>query len=521
MPNTAQVNFSITNLNFSVAQLIKGISFVGGITKRGPVADPSTVVTSWPQFVKIYGGLISTSDFPLLCKRALEAGSQLRVSRVVHYTDPADASTSTATKATTTAFANSTPSNLFSLPLKNPGADGNNIRAEVYAASNGDADYFNLKVYHIDEPDLTEIYTNLTIPGQPTVANSHYLDTVIKRSKIVSVTYNDLSALVGTLRPVNVVKTYSTGSNGGTVVDADYIGDSAGGTGFNAFDAYDDAMQVCMPEMSASAIHVAGAAYADTRKDLVYFAHLDHTLTTANDLITERDGFNISSKYTAFFGGGLVVTDPTTGLQKNISELGDILGLAATSDLLFGEWYSFAGRNRGAIRNALNVITNFGTPAMKEDLNLLANHQINMVVAKNGQIQLSGNFSAQLANDQMSFLNTVRFLIALQKSLGPILEGFLEDPADLVTFKKIFRAVEPTLDSYVAKRALFSYVWDGDQNISRIEDVVVNDLNDLAVGKYKVKLYVKIIPSLQEIGIEIIVTDLGVDFSVFQTSTPN
>lgn len=526
MPSTGRVTFNLTNLTFSIAALLKGVSFVGGITLRGPINDPKDIITSWPQFEKIFGGLIPTSDFPLLCKRALERGAQLRVSSIRNYTDPADASTLTATKATTTAFANSTPANLFSLPIKYAGADYNNIRSAIEAATNGNALYFNLRIYHLNDPSLTETYQNLQAPlvagAGPTVANSHYLDAVIRGSALVNVTYNDLSGIAtqALLRPVNVVKVYSTGSNGSTVVAADYIGDAAGGTGLHSFNPYADAMQMGFPEISTAAIHTAGAAYADNRKDLQYFAHLDNSLVTATALNTERDSTAVNTMYAAFFAGGIKINDPITQAPKNISELGDVFGICAYSDSKEHEWFSFAGKNRGWVPNAIGVVNNFGSPALQADLELLANHQINMMIQADGQIYLSGNFSAQLINDAMSWNNAVRCIIHQKKSLGPALRRFLEEPTDFVTFKKIFReGAEPYLDMLVRERALFSYVWDGDQIASKLSELKVNNPIDIQNGKYKVRLFEKIIPSLNEITIDIIVSPLGVEFNILQQQT--
>lgn len=521
MPNTARVSFSISNQAFTIAALLKGISFVEGKTIRGPVSNPKDIITNWPQFVRIFGGLTPGTDFPLLCKRALEYGAQLRVNRVLHYTDPADASTLSAVKATISAFTDGTDT-LFTLTMKNAGLDYNNFRIEVYAASNGQTNYFNLKIYNPSDSGFTpEIYENLTIPGIPTVVQSHYLDEVIRRSEIVNVTYSDLSSLTAPLRPVDVVKTPSGGTDGGSVVVADYVGDSAGKTGLNAFDAYDDAMQMGAPEISTDTLHIAGAAYALNRADLMYFGHIDNSNNTATLINTERDSWNIDNIYSAFFGGGLKVLDPSYNVERNISELGDVFGLAAYSDNVAHEWYSFAGINRGVIRNAIGVVNNFGTPALQADLNLIANHQVNMVVANGGMIYLSGNFTATYSLSPTSFINAVRLLIFMKKSMGPLLKRYLEQPADIPTFKAIFRGVEPFLDMLVAQRALFSYVWDGDQFISKIEDVVVNNLTDLQNGKYKVKLYIKIIPSLQEIAVEIVITALSVDFTVLQQTSTN
>ena len=492
MPSSSKVEFSVKNLTFSVAQLTRGISYIQGVFKRGPVADPSILVTSWPEFERLYGGLIGTSDDPHLAKRALEYGALLRVSRVAHYTDVSDSSTLTAVKATPgsiqvltfdaalvtsnqidmdvngtaiTPVVFSTDSNttmallvteleanadienaivvdggsgtaddrviivfgntaltidnadvtlgasqanivvttptgilddanntLFTLSMKYHGEDYNNVTYTISDASNGDTSYFNLDIEHSLESDLNESYKNLKIDGQPDVGNSTYLLKVIQGSQLVDVTYSDLSALTGQLRPVNGVYYLSSGDDGDAVVAADYTGDSAGATGFYAFDQVDDGLQLGAPSISTVAIHTAGAAYAFNRGDLIYFAHLDNSLTTRSALVAARDSTNVDTRFCAFFAGGLKVNNPNDLSVQEISELGDIFGIAAFSDNQLGPWLSIAGKNRGVVRNVLGVVNNFGTKAKQTDLELLANRQINMVIQKDNLIYLKGNF---------------------------------------------------------------------------------------------------------------------------------
>lgn len=99
MPNTAQSIIQELDLTHSPAATGKGIFGVQGITKRGKLAKPETVINSWAAFQKYFGGLTALSDFPLLCKRALDRGVKLRVSRVVNYSN---VTTNTATAAVPT-----------------------------------------------------------------------------------------------------------------------------------------------------------------------------------------------------------------------------------------------------------------------------------------------------------------------------------------------------------------------------------------------------------------------------------
>lgn len=611
--NAPKVSFNITNLSFSVAAILKGISCVEGITLRGPFANPGLLMTSWAQFLKVYGGYISNSDFPLLCKRAFDRGAQLRVSRVGHYTtitsaasldavlaaqvgikvitfdaalvasnqydltingtaitpvvfatdsDTTMAAIATAIEAVTdyvsdafvvpvtggtsndrvilvfpksttlsltgsavtlgasqagTVITNvaslitSTNTPVFSVAPKYKGVDYNNLVVTISAASNGNANYFNMTITHINDSTLTETYANLLITGNPNVNDSTYLNEVKNASQLMDFTYLDLSSTSGQQRPVNATYYMNSGSDGTTPVALDYVGDSGAKNGFYAFDAVDDALQVTAPEMSDNTIHLGGSAYTAARKDMVYFAHLANSNTTAATLISARQTTNIDSLYTAFFAGGLSITDPVTGQPKNISEIGDILGIAAYNDS-FAVWYSMAGINRGIISNALGVVNNFGGTALYNDLNQLANAQVNMVIVQDNQIYLNGNYSAVIANSKLSYLNAVRFLIYLQKSLSPTLRRFLQEPGDIPAFKAIFREVEPFLNDLIIGRAIFEYSWQGDQDAKSLDDLQINNTTDLDNGKYKVRLFLKIVGSLQEIAIDITVTSTGVSF---------
>jgi hypothetical protein len=361
---------------------------------------------------------------------------------------------------------------------------------------------------------LGEIYQNLKIEGTPTIAESDYLNRVKSGSALIDINYLDCSGLSGQLRPDDGTYSATTGSNGDPVTAADYEGDEAGGTGVYAFDQYSDFEVIASLDNSDTSVLQAYSAYTDSRQDSVTFAHLKNTSNTVTKLITERGDTNIDSRFTAFFAGGLEIPDPfLENTQKEISELGDVLGLAMFSSREFGPWWSFAGTQRGVIRNASDVVNNFyGANTIK--LDQLAQRQINVVVNQNGRIYIKGNFSAQMASSRKSFLNVVKLIIFIKKSLRPNMELYLEEPNDFRTFLQIYNEVEPFLSSLVGgeKRALVDYEWRGDQFATKDSELVINNRADLDQGKYRVQLWLKEVVSLQEFTIDIISAPSGVSF---------
>jgi len=99
LAGTPGVIESITPLGSIPANNIKGIVCVQGETKRGDVGK-NTLIGTWPEFVRKHGGLHADSDFPLMCKHALDSGSKLRVSRAFHFDNIDDATTVEGSKAT-------------------------------------------------------------------------------------------------------------------------------------------------------------------------------------------------------------------------------------------------------------------------------------------------------------------------------------------------------------------------------------------------------------------------------------
>lgn len=505
MANTSSVKFTEGKTVQSVTPAVNGISFIRGKSLRGPIDDPREVITSWSQFVRRFGGL-TADESTLLVKRLLDKGGQIRFSRMGHYTTISNRSTLSAVKATPQAQFTDTDEEiqLFDIVLKYPGADYNNIVVQISAPSNGTTGYFNLSVRHLNEPDLNENYQNLRIEGNPTAQNSNYLLPIIEGSELVDVVYKDLSTLEAQTTPKFQTVTYAGGTDGGTIIDSDIIGDSASSTGFYSFDNYDDSLQIFIVAADISdAVHIAGSAYAAMRKDLQYWIFLSTALTNREALVNKRASLNIDSKYTMFFQGGLSITDPNTSQPREIEGSTDVAALAANSDVNFGPWYSFAGNQRGIITNALGVITNFGTPAKAADLNILAQRQINSLINRDGSIKLWNLLSAQISSDQESYSNVVRGKIFIIKSLRPVLENYLEQPNDIPTWKTIYYSVTPFLDSLVTRRALFSYRWLGDQDASSIENLTINKKADVLNGKYKAKLLLSFIPAMREIEVEI------------------
>lgn len=604
------IGFNITNQSFTPGKPAKGIHYVAGETEMGPHADPSELITSWPHFQRVFGSYMATSDFPLLCQRALSRGASLRVSRVGHYSDPTDKTTLTALKpeinnlviitfdadlvasnainatingqsitqvtyatssdATMTAVAAElagldnisyaavippdsgnireivalitdnldthditvavtagasqasvsvdSPTSILSdtgvdaltITSKYAGAIYNGLSVTLSAPSNGQSGtHFNMTV-ELEGKDLTERYQNLKWPTTTAEYNT-YLNDVKKSSKLITIVV-----------PANSVKPklgkyyFKGGSDGGAVLTTDYNGDSAAGTGFYAFDGYDDGYDICVPEKSDSAIHIAGSAYAENRKDICYLAHLSNANISVADYIADRNATNIDSYLTKFYGGGVIITDPLTGEVKEISEMGDVLGAISFSDKTAAEWFSPAGITRGKFLNCLGVVRNFGTAAKYAEMNQLCNAGINMSVQADNLVYLNSDFTATLSNSKLSFGNIVKLVLFLQRSLRPTLKRYQQNPNDFPQWRALYYEGHPIVKALATgeSRGLYNYAWEGDQFVTKIEDIVINRKDDVDLGKYKIRLFLKTISPMVDLTMDMVITKTDTTFEI-------
>lgn len=425
----------------------------------------------------------------------------------------------TITIATEAVWEDSSNNVLFALVPKYIGADYNNLEVRLTAASNGDADSFDIYIDNLGEPDLSEVHRNLKIVGKPTTADSTYLAPIIA-GQYFDVTYSDLSAIVGTqINPRRFAIRYQSGTDGGAIVDADYIGDSASKTGFYSADQYDDFFQIATPEATSVSVIQAGAAYANARKDLQYFAYLGN-FTTESALATARDNTLVDSKFVQFYAQSLVILNPIDSTDLNISCVYDVCGAADYSDGKFAPWWSFAGKNRGLIYNAKAVTNNFVTSGNIVNLNLIGNRQVNIIGNDGGVLYIHSNFTGQKNLSQYSFGNVTRFVIYIKKALGPYLKKVaIEEPNDIPTWKAIYLGIKPQFNNWADQRALIGqegvgWRWQGDQFAKTISDadLTVNNANDVSLGKYKAKLFLKAVTAMQEMELDVVLTPSGVSF---------
>lgn len=399
----------------------------------------------------------------------------------------------------------------------NIGAWGNDLSVTVVEARNGATDEFDITIKLAGFPQLDQTIRN--VAKNPTLAQMGAFNLSSNLLKF------DTSVLP-TLAVMAETNLTSGAENKSLIVQADFLGDSAASTGIHVLSNYNDFTRIAIPEKAIPAIDIALVAYCEshTKCKAILRTPVGISGETAIDYREGTGAYShipINSYYADMYFGAIEVIDPLTQNTRFISVIGDVLGCITQKDSKAGMWYAVAGSERGRIRNATAIEYNLGNPARSTEADNVDIHGINAVVddADFGLV-IWGNSSLWKGNTLLKHQNVSDLWIFLNRGLGPIVKTELFNPNDIITWKTIYRKTIPFLDLLVAKRAIHKYLYQGDQDIDKIEDAVVNDSGNIDAGQYIFNLWIAPIVGLKYIGIRTIITNSGVNFEELAEEVP-
>ena len=183
----AKVTFTERDLSFFIQAVTEGRNCLQLTARRGPVNEVK-LVGSMKQFQETYGLPIDSSDSDIIVQRAFDRGAVLYINRVVHYTNPADASSITADKAALT-LQDAEARDTLLIEAANEGTWGNTLVITV-TENEVDSDRFDLSIDYPEQSELSESYEYLTMNQDD---DEYYAVKVLnEQSKLITVT--DLEA---------------------------------------------------------------------------------------------------------------------------------------------------------------------------------------------------------------------------------------------------------------------------------------------------------------------------------------
>lgn len=203
---------------------------------------------------------------------------------------------------------------------------------------------------------------------------------------------------------------------------------------------------------------------AEVRKDCVVFISAEQVVTgapiigTGSDvvakLIAYRTALNVSSSYGFLDSGWKYQYDKYNDVHRYVPLNGDIAGLAARTDYTDDPWFSFAGFNRGQIKNVVKLAAILG----KTERDALFQKGINPVVGFKGQgVVLLGDKTLLAKPSAFDAINVRRLFIVLEKAIATAAKFQLFEFNDSFTRAQFKNLVEPFLRDVQGRRGITDF----------------------------------------------------------------
>ena len=180
---------------------------------------------------------------------------------------------------------------------------------------------------------------------------------------------------------------------------------------------------------------------------------------------------------------------------------GDVAGLCAATTANGLPWFSPAGLNRGAIRNAVKLAYS----PTKSERDSLYQKRINPITSLPGQgIVLFGDKTALASPSAFDRINVRRLFNVIEKTIGNAAKGVLFELNDEFTRNNFKNVVEPYLRGVQAERGItdFLVICDDTNNTGAIIDA----------NEFKADFFIKPARSINFITLTFIATRTGVSF---------
>ena len=245
----------------------------------------------------------------------------------------------------------------------------------------------------------------------------------------------------------------------------------------------------------------------DARRDCVVFVSPPSSAVINKagqeaGLITAWSSSLTQSSYVFADSGWKYQYDKYNNVYRWIPLNGDIAGLCVATDTSRDPWYSPAGFNRGAIKNAIKLAWN----PSKSDRDTIYSAGVNPVVSFPGQgIVLYGDKTLQNKPSAFDRINVRRLFITLERSISTAAKYSLFELNDEFTRAQFVSLVTPFLRDVQGRRGItdFKVVCDATNNTSQVVD------GNRFVGD----IYIKPARSINYIQLNFVAVATGVDFT--------
>lgn len=305
---------------------------------------------------------------------------------------------------------------------------GNRIEAEVRAATNGDAEAFDLLV--IEDGVYRELFANVTLKPHET----RYVERVVNESRTGSslVRLSDPRTDDGVIALTPQTAQLSGGSDGlEDLDDSDFIGSEAGKTGLHALDRVQELSLLLVPGRATPAVHNAMVRYCEVDRDGMAFAVLDSpadlSATEIVEYVTQTAALENFSEYAAIYWPRVKVLNPQRSVFGSDTEIvvppsGIIAGVYARTDAAHpgGVYDPPAGIEKGRMFGVLGFDTDEVLEEKKRDL--VYPHRINPLTTGPGLPRYIDGSRTLKGEGSFPYIAERRGVIFIERSLKQGLE---------------------------------------------------------------------------------------------------
>jgi len=491
------------DFSFYVKQISTSACAMVGVTERGPINEP-TLVTSWEQFLKTFGGYLAAGYLAYAARAFFDnGGSVLWVTRIAHATDQTKPATLVATPATVTLKDRAgTPLNTLAVTASSPGTWGRKLSITVQDGTRNPTTEFTLLVK--ESGAIVEAFADLSLDE----SKANYVELAIN-GKSGSIVVDDKKS--ATVAPGNrpAVGTFAlTSGDDGLIglTDQDYIGDPGAHTGLYAFDSVEALNLLCVPGITTPTVIIAGLAYAENRKDVLFLADAPFGVIP-QEVLDFRKGAGtythaaFDSSYGALYYPWLRITDPLTNAAKYVPPTGAVAGCIARSDQKAAVWAAPAGIDRGRVRNVLGL----GYVTNRAERDVLYPEGINCIASlPDAGICLWGQKTLQGQSSATDRVNVRRLMMHIEKAVAKSSQFVVFEPNLPITWRALIRLVTPFLQDIKDNGGLYDFAVQCDEETNT---PAIIDRNELIC-----RVFVKPTKTAEFIELNFILSATGGDF---------
>jgi len=259
---------------------------------------------------------------------------------------------------------------------------------------------------------------------------------------------------------------------------------------------------------NTQAVAAAILTISSARKDCVAFCSpyrgdvvgVVSSTTQTNNVVDFYSGLQATS-FGVFDNTWKYVYDRFSDKYRYIPCNGDVAGLCAATTANGLPWFSPAGLNRGAIKNAVKLAYS----PTKSERDSLYQKRINPITSLPGQgIVLFGDKTALASPSAFDRINVRRLFNVIEKTIGNAAKGVLFELNDEFTRNNFKNVVEPYLRGVQAERGITDFI------------VVCDDTNNTGAvidsNEFKADFYIKPARSINFITLTFVATRTGVSF---------